>query len=108
MISYSSVSIFHEDSKYVIKIDMQALILHLLKIQNANKSSQKRSKRLRMSQGSILYAHNPDLRPIAQPYKNRMYLHDPRKNYIGLSIMQEPTLYSKKCQMSLPSLSPKE
>jgi hypothetical protein len=101
MISYSSDSIFHEDSKYTIRIDMQAPVLHLLNIKNANKSSRKRSKRLKMSQGSILPSQNPDLRPGAQPTKNRKYLHDPRKNAIGLSIMQGPTLYAQKCQMSL-------
>jgi hypothetical protein len=101
-------SIFREDSKYAIRIDMRALVLHLLKIENADKSSRKRSKRLRMSQGSILYAQNPDLRPGAQPAKNRKYLHDPRKNAIGLSIMQGPTLYAQNCQMSLQSLSPKK
>jgi len=79
MISYSSNSIFCEDSKYAIRIDMQALVLHLLKIENANKSSWKRSNKLKMSQGSILYAQNYDLRLGAQPAKNRKYLHDPRK-----------------------------
>jgi hypothetical protein len=79
MISYSSDSIFREDSKYAIKIDMRALVLHLLKIENVDKSSQKRSKRLELSQGSILYAQNLDLRPGAQPAKNRKYLHDPQK-----------------------------
>jgi hypothetical protein len=32
MISYSSYSILREDSKYAIRIDMQGLELHLLKI----------------------------------------------------------------------------
>jgi hypothetical protein len=53
-------------------------VLHLLKIENVDKSSWERSKRFRMSQGSILYAQNLDLRLEAQPAKNRKYLHDPR------------------------------
>jgi hypothetical protein len=55
MISYSSDLIFHEDSKYVIKIDMHALVLYLLKIENTHLSSWKRFNRLKMSQEPILY-----------------------------------------------------
>jgi len=33
MVSYSSYSIFCEDSKYLIKIDMWGSMLHLLKIE---------------------------------------------------------------------------
>lgn len=58
MISYSSDLIFREDSKYVIKIDMQALVLYLLKIENTHMSSWKRLNRLKMSQEPILYAQN--------------------------------------------------
>jgi hypothetical protein len=108
MISYSLDSIFCEDSKDAIIIDMQALVPHLLKIENVDKSPRKSSKRLKLSQGSILHTQNPNLRLGAQPAKNRKYLHDPRKNVIGLSIMQGPTLYPQNCQMSLWSLSPKK
>jgi hypothetical protein len=108
MISYSSDSIFHEDSKYAILIDMRASMLYLLKIENVDKSPWKMSKRLRMSQGSILHAQNLDLRLRAQPSKNRKYVLDPRKNAIKLNIMQGPALYAQNCQMSLQSLSPKK
>ena len=108
MVSYSSDSIFHEDSKYAIRIYMQDLVLHLLKIENADKSSQKKSKRLRMSQGSILHTQILDLSPGAQTTKNRKYLHDPRKSVIRLRIMQGLILYAQNCQMNLQSLSPKK
>jgi hypothetical protein len=48
--------------KREIRIDMCASMLHLLKIESTEKSSRKRSSRLRMFQGSILYAQNLDLK----------------------------------------------
>jgi hypothetical protein len=42
MISCSLDLIFREDSKYVIRINMQALVLHLLKIENTHMSPRKR------------------------------------------------------------------
>jgi hypothetical protein len=46
---------------------------------NIDNSYGKRSKRLKMCQGSIFYAHNPNFRPRSQPAKNRKYMHDPEK-----------------------------
>jgi hypothetical protein len=92
VISYSSDSIFHEDYKSAIRIDMRSLVLYLLKIEITDKSPRKRYKRLRMSQGSILHTQNPDLRPRVQPAKNRKLLHVVLKSAIRLKIMQGPTL----------------
>jgi hypothetical protein len=68
--------------------------------------TRKRSKRLRMSQGSILHTQNLNLRLGAQPAKNRKFLHVTRKSAIGLRIMQGPTLYAQNCsKLSTESLN---
>jgi hypothetical protein len=58
MILHSLDLIFRKESESAIRIYMQALVLNLLKIKNCAKSSRKRSKRLGMSQGSIICAQN--------------------------------------------------
>jgi hypothetical protein len=68
----------------------------------------KRSKRLRMSQGSILHTQNLNLRPGAQLLKIESSCMSPEKMPSGSVIMQGPTLYAQYCQMSLRSLSPKK
>jgi hypothetical protein len=98
---------FPKDSKSTIRIDMRALVLNLLKIEICDKSSRKRSKRLRMSQGSILRAQNLNLGPGAQPAKNRKFLHVTRKSVIGPRIMQGPSLYAQNCsKLSSDPLKP--
>jgi hypothetical protein len=84
MILYSLDSIFRKESESAIRIDMRALVLNLLKIEICAKSSRKRSKRLRMSQGSIICAQNLNLGPGAQTAKNRKFLHVARKVLSGL------------------------
>jgi hypothetical protein len=80
---YSLISSFRKGSEYVIKIDMRAPVLNLLNIVNCATLSRKRSKRLWMSQGSILHAQNLNLGPGAKPAKNRKFLHVAQENVIG-------------------------
>jgi hypothetical protein len=80
-------SIFRKESKSAIRIDMRALVLNLLKIENCAKSSRKRSKRLKMSQGSIICSQNLDPGPRAQTAKNRNLLHVAWKSAIKPRIM---------------------
>jgi hypothetical protein len=88
-------SIFRKESKSEIRIYMQALVLNLLKIEIYEKSSWKRSKRLRMFQGSIICAQNLNLRPGTQTTKNRKFMHVARKRAIGPRIMQGLSLYAQ-------------
>jgi hypothetical protein len=107
MILYSLDSIFRKESESAIRIDMRALVLNLLKIEICAKSSRKRSKRLRMSQGSIICAQNLNLGPGAQTAKNRKFLHVARKSAIGPRIMQGPSLYAQNCsKLSRDPLKP--
>jgi hypothetical protein len=69
---------------------------------------EKRSKRLKTCQGSVLHTQNLNLRLGSQAAKSRKFLHVTRKNSIGISIMQGPTFYAQYCQMRLRSLSPKK
>jgi hypothetical protein len=95
---------FPKDSKSAIRIDMRALVLNLLKIEICDKSSRKRSKRLRMSQGSILHAQNLNLGPGAQPAKNRKFLHVTEKVSSGLeSCKDQPCMLktAPNCQVTL-------
>jgi hypothetical protein len=97
MILYSLDSIFRKEFESAIKIDMRALVLNLLKIEIYAKSSRKRSKRLRMSQGSKICAQNLNLGLGAQTVKNRKFLHVARKSAIEPRIMQGPSLYAPNC-----------
>jgi hypothetical protein len=107
MILYSLDSIFRKESETAIKTDMRALVLNLLKIEIYNKSSQKRSKRLQMSQESIICAQNLNLGPRAQTAKNRKFLHVARKNAIEPRIMQGTSLYAHNCsKLSRDPLQP--
>jgi hypothetical protein len=92
MILYSLDSIFRKESESIIRIDMQPMVLNLLKIEICAKSSQKRSKRLIMSQGSLICARNPNLGPTTQTAKNRKFWHVARKSAIGPKIMQGPSM----------------
>jgi hypothetical protein len=85
---YPLILSFREGSEYAIKTDMRALVLNLLKIVNSATSSRERSKRLWMSQGSILHSQNLNLGPGAKLAKNRNFLHAIRKSVIGPRIMQ--------------------
>ena len=107
MISYSLDSIFHKESESAIRIDMRAFVLNLLKIEICDESARKRSKRLRMSQGSTICAHNLNLVPGAQTAKNRKFLHATQKSAIGPRIMQGPSLYTQNCsKLSSDPLKP--
>jgi hypothetical protein len=97
MILYSLDSIFRKESESAIRIDMRALVLNLLKIEICAKSTRRRSKRLRMSQGSIICTQNLNLGLGAQTAKNRKFLHVAWKSAIGPGIMQEPSLYAQNC-----------
>jgi len=98
MILYSSDSIFCKDSEYAIRYDMQALVLNLLRIEIGDKSSQKKYKRLRMSQGSILRAQNLNHTSHgAKIAKNGKFVHITQKKCIGPRIMQGPSLYAQNC-----------
>jgi hypothetical protein len=97
MILYSLNLIFRKKSESAIRIDMRALVLNLLKIEICAKSSRKRFKRLRMSQGSIICAQNLNLGHGAQTIKNRKFLHVIRKSAIGPRIKQEPSLCAHNC-----------
>jgi hypothetical protein len=104
---YSLNSFFHKGFEYAIKIDMRALLLNLLKIVNCAKSSQKRSKRLLISQGSTICARNLNPGPGAQTTKNRKFLHVARKSAIGPRIMQGISLYAQNCsKLSRDPLKP--
>jgi len=94
---YSLISSFCKGSKYVIRTDMRALVLDLLKIVNCVTSSQKRSKRLWMSQGSIFHTKHLNPGPRAKPAKNRKFLHVAQKSVIGPRIMQGLILYAQNC-----------
>jgi hypothetical protein len=85
---------FHKESESAIRIDMRALVLNLLKTKICDESSRKSSKRLIMSQGSIICAQNMNLGPEAQTAKNRKFSHVAWKNAIGPRIMQGPSLYA--------------
>jgi hypothetical protein len=105
--SYSLNSFFHKGSEYAIKIDMRALVLNLLKIVNVPHHPRKRSKRLWMSQGSILHIQNLNPGPEAKPAKNRKFLHVARKSAIGPRIMQRLILYAQNCsKLSRDPLKP--
>jgi hypothetical protein len=97
LILYSLNSIFHKKSESEIKIDMQALVLNLLKIEIWVTSSGKRSKDLWMPQGSILRSRNLNLGPESQAAKNSKFLHVTRKNVIGPKTLQGLILYALNC-----------
>jgi hypothetical protein len=104
---YSLISSFRKGSEYAIKIDMQALLLNLLKIVNCATSSQKRSKRIWMSQGSILHAQNLNPGFGAKLAKNRKFLHVAHKSVIKPRIMQGLILYAQNCsKLSRDPLKP--
>ena len=92
---YSLISSFCKGSEYEIKTDMRSLVLNLLKIVNCATSSRKRSKRLWMSQGSIVHAHNLNPGPEAKLAKNRKFLHVTQKSVIEPIIMQVLILYAQ-------------
>jgi hypothetical protein len=96
MILYSLDSIFHKEHESTIKIDMQVMVLNLLKIEICVKSSQKRPKRLRMSQGSIICAQNLNLGSRAKTTKTIKLLQVAQKSVIGPRIMQGPSLYAQR------------
>ena len=75
---YSLDSISRKEPESAIRIDMQALVLNLLKIEICAKSSRKRPKRLEMSRGSIICAQNLNLVLKIDTSKNRKasYVHD--------------------------------
>jgi hypothetical protein len=97
LILYSLDLIFRKESESTIIIDMRALVLNLLKIEICAKSSRKKSKRLIMSQGSIMHAQNLNLGLGAQTAKNRKFLHVASKSAIVPRIMQGPSLYAQNC-----------
>jgi hypothetical protein len=104
---YSLISSFRKGSEYAIRTDMRALVLNLLKIVNCATSSRKRSKRLWMSQGSILHAQNLNPGPGAKLAKNRKFLHVAQKSVIGPRIMQGLILYAQNCsKLSRDPLKP--
>jgi hypothetical protein len=107
MILHSLDSIFHEEFESTIRIYMRALVLNLLKIEICAKSSRKRSKRLRMSQGSIICAQNLHLGHGAQTAKNRKFLHVALKSAIGPRTMLAPCMYAHNCsKLSRDPLKP--
>jgi hypothetical protein len=104
---YPLILYFCEGSEYAIRTDMRALVLNLLKIVNSATSSRERSKRLWMSQGSILHAQNLNLGPGAKLAKNINFLHAIRKSVIGPRIMQWFILYAHNCsKLSRDPLKP--
>jgi hypothetical protein len=88
---------FRKGSEYAIITDMRALMLNLLKIVNWATLSRKRSKRLWMSQGSIMRSHNLNLGPREKLAKNRKFLHVAQKSVIRSRIMQRLILYAQNC-----------
>jgi hypothetical protein len=99
---YPLILYFCEGSEYAIRTDMRALVLNLLKIVNSATSSRERSKRLWMSQGSILHAQNLNLGPGAKLAKNINFLHAIRKSVIRPRIMQ---LTAPNCAHNCSKLS---
>jgi hypothetical protein len=97
MILYSLDSIFRKEFESTIRIGMQALVLNLLKIEICDKSSRKISKRLRMSHGSIICAHNLNLGHGALTAKNKKFLHVVQKSVIRPRIMQGPSMFAQNC-----------
>jgi hypothetical protein len=61
--------------------------------------TQNRSKRLKMSQGSLPHTHNLNLRLETQLAKNRKFLHVARKSVIEPIIMHGPSLYAQNCSI---------
>jgi hypothetical protein len=95
MISYSLDLILREDSKYAIRIDMQGLELHLLKIASPcmllkiGLSDSIFCKELGYMLGIIIWTLELNLLKIDSAYMS------PKKSVIGLKIMQRPILYAQ-------------
>jgi hypothetical protein len=87
---YSLDSVYRKDSKSAIRIDMQALVLNMLKREICAKSSQKRS---------ITHAQNLNREPGANPAKNRKFLNVTRKSAIGYRIMQGTSMYTQESKL---------
>jgi hypothetical protein len=82
-------------------------VLDLLKIAIWATSSQKRSKKLWMSQGSILRSQNLNLEPRAKPAKNINLQQVARKSVIGPRILLGLILYAQNClKLSRDPLKP--
>jgi hypothetical protein len=78
------------------------------KTRNMSQIIPERSKRLRLSQGSIICAQNVNIGQGAQTAKNRKFLHVARKSVIGPRIMQGPSLYTHNCsKLSRDPLKPR-